>query len=267
MTDRCPDPFVTLAGDLADAAREVTLKYFRADLEVDTKSDATPVTQADRETEARLRKMIRETFPDHGIIGEEEGPERPGASHIWVLDPIDGTKKFITGNPLFGTLIALLRDGRPILGVIDTPAEAERWLGATGHGAHHRHRGKSERAVCRACPNIGAAALYTTSPQMFEGSDAKAFERLRRAAHFPIYGGECYAYGLLASGYADLVIEGDMAIYDYLSHVPIVTEAGGVMTDWEGAPLGLDSGGLVIAAGDPACHARALALLRGEKPD
>ena len=264
MTDICPEAFVSLASELADAAREVTLTYFRRRVQVDVKSDATPVTQADRETEARLREIIRNAFPTHGIIGEEEGSDRPEADHVWVLDPIDGTKKFITGNPLFGTLIALLHEGRPILGIIDCPALGERWLGATGRGAFHISGGRNERVTSRPCPEIATATLYTTSPEMFAGSDAEAFARLQRASRFPLYGGECYAYGLLASGYADLVVEADMAIYDYLSHVPVVTEAGGVMTDWQGAPLGLESGPRVIAAGDSACHARALALLRGE---
>ena len=252
---------MTLADRLADAARTVTLTYFRADPSVDYKSDASPVTRADRETESRLRSLIADAFPDHGVIGEEEGADRPDASHVWILDPIDGTKKFITGNPLFGTLIALVRDGDPILGLIDFPALDERWLGAAGQGAFHIGAGQRRRAHCRPCPEIARAALYTTSPQMFQGADAGAFDRLAGAVRFPIYGGECYAYGLLAGGYADLIVEGDMEIYDYLSHVSIVTEAGGVITDWEGRPLGLSSGPRVITAGDEACHRQALALL------
>jgi len=261
MTDPCPERFVVLAGALADAARDVTLDYFRADPQVDYKSDASPVTRADRETEARLRTLIADAFPEHGVIGEEEGADRPSASYVWVVDPIDGTKKFITGNPLFGTLIALTREGRPILGLIDFPALDERWQGASGHGAFHVKGGRRSPVACRPCPDIAGAALYTTSPAMFKGADADAFGRLADAVSFPLYGGECYAYGLLASGYADLVIEADMGIYDYLSHVAIVTEAGGVITDWDGEPLGLASGPKVIAGGDPDCHRRALALL------
>ncbi|MDX1402879.1 MAG: inositol monophosphatase family protein, partial [Kiloniellales bacterium] len=178
-------------------------------------------------------------------------------------DPIDGTKKFMTGNPLFGTLISLNRDGRPILGIIDTPALDETWLGAKGKGAFFLKGGEQAQIHCRACAYLKDAALYTTSPDMFTGPDEKPFEHLKKSVFFPLFGGECYAYGLVASGYADLAVEGHMSIYDYLSHVPIVTEAGGVMTDWEGLALGLDSGHKVIAAGDPRCHAAALEILKG----
>ena len=259
----CPEPYLRLAEELADAAREVTLKYFRQPLSAERKDDETPVTRADRETEALMRRMISRAHPDHGVIGEEQDDHRPGASHVWVIDPIDGTKKFITGHPLFGTLIALIRDGRPVLGVIDIPAAGERWLGAQGLGASFRDAQGRRPLRCRPCPEIARAALYTTSPQMFAGEDLAAFERLRQAVWFPLYGGECYAYGLLTNGWADLVIEADMGIYDYLCHVAIVGEAGGVITDWEGGALGLDSGGRVLAAGDPACHKAALELLRG----
>ena len=261
-TEACPETYQRLAEEMAEAARGVTLEYFRQPLAAERKDDETPVTRADRETEALMRRMIARACPDHGVIGEEQDDHRPGASHVWVIDPIDGTKKFITGHPLFGTLIALVRDGRPILGLIDIPAAGERWLGAQGLGASFCDARGRRPLRCRPCPEIARAALYTTSPQMFVGDDLASFERLRRAVWFPLYGGECYAYGLLANGWADLVIEADMGIYDYLSHVAIVREAGGVITDWEGVALGLNSGGRVLAAGDPACHAAALGLLR-----
>ena len=261
MTELCPEAFLTFARDLAEAARRETLPRFRQTLAVDVKDDRTPVTEADRHAEARMRDMIAAAYPDHGVIGEEGGADRPEASHVWVMDPIDGTKKFITGNPLWGTLIALLRDGRPILGVIDVPAAGDRWIAGQGLGCFHETAEGRRRLSCRPCPDMARASLYTTAPEMFEGADALAFARLKAAVHFPLYGGECHAYGLLAAGWCDLVIEGDMAIYDYLSHVAIITEAGGVMTDWKGRPLGLQSGGQVIAAGDPARHREALALL------
>lgn len=261
MQRPCPEEFITLARSMVEAAREITLANFRTNLGHEVKADRTPVTIADRKTEARLREMIEAAFPNHGIIGEEYGAERKDASHVWVLDPIDGTKKFMTGNPLFGTLISLLRDGEPILGVIDAPAVEETWVGATGHGTKYITGDEERQVRCRPCPSLAGAALYTTSPEMFEGAEKAAFAHLKSQVLFPLYGGECYAYGLLANGYADLAVEGDMAIYDYLSHLPIVTEAGGKMTDWAGNPLGLESGGNVIAAGDPACHAAALEIL------
>lgn len=262
MTEPCPQAFVSLAEAMAERARGIVLAHFRESPDVETKADATPVTIADRQTEAALREMIAESFPDHGIVGEEQGPENTQARHVWVLDPIDGTKRFITGNVLFGTLIALLRDGAPILGVIDMPALGERWLGAAGRPTLFTDRHGTRQVRVRQCPQLGAASLYSTTPHMFMGDDLPAFERVRKAAGTMLYGGECYAYGLLASGFNDLVIEADMGIYDYLAHVAVVEGAGGVISDWQGAPLGLGSGHRVIAAGDPRCHAQALALLR-----
>lgn len=261
MTETCPEAFLAFARKLAEAARGETLPRFRQDLTVEVKDDRTPVTEADRAAEARMRAMIAAAYPDHGVIGEEGGEDRPDASHVWVLDPVDGTKKFITGNPLWGTLISLLRDGQPILGVIDVAAAGDRWIAGKGLGCFHESAESRRRLRCRLCPEMSRASLYTTAPEMFEGADALAFARLKKAVHFPLYGGECHAYGLLAAGWCDFVVEGDMAIYDYLSHVAIVTEAGGVITDWQGRPLGLESGGYVLAAGDPTRHRDALALL------
>ncbi len=257
----CPEVFVDLAQSLADRAREIIGHYFRGDFEVEQKPDSSPVTVADRETEAALRSMIAETFPDHGILGEEHGAERTDADHVWVLDPIDGTKRFTTGHAQFGTLIALLHHGRPILGVIDMPQMDERWLGAAGRPTTHRDRRGTRAARTRACTDLNAAALYTTSPQMFVGADFEAFERVRTRVRTPLFGGECYAYGLLASGFNDLVVEADMDPYDYLSHVAVVLGAGGVITDWQGRPLGLESDGRVLAAGNATLHRAAIDLL------
>ena len=260
----CPEEFVALAERLADAAGGVVAGHFRQALAVERKSDETPVTAADREAEAVMREMILEAYPDHGIVGEEAGRERADAEHVWVLDPIDGTKRFITGNPLFGTLIALLRGGRPVLGVIDMPILGERWLGATGRPTLHSDPRGRRAARVRPCEAIEHAILYATTPHMFIGADFPAFESVRRRVAEINYGGECYAYGLLASGFVDLVIEADMGVYDFLPLAPVVTGAGGIMTDWRGAPLGLGSDGRVVAAGDGRAHAAALALLQGD---
>lgn len=257
----CPEAFVDLAERLADRAREITGRYFRRSLEVERKADLSPVTVADRETEAAMRSMIAAAFPDHGIVGEEQKAERADARFLWVIDPIDGTKRFVTGHAQFGTLIALLDRGRPILGVIDMPQLDERWLGAAGRPSVHRDRRGIRAARTRACAGLAAASLYATSPEMFEGADHAAFERLRDAVATPLYGGECYAYGLLASGFTDLVIEADMDPYDYLSHVAVISGAGGIITDWQSRPLGLESDGRVLAAGDAAVHRAALDLL------
>jgi inositol-phosphate phosphatase/L-galactose 1-phosphate phosphatase/histidinol-phosphatase len=253
----CPQPLIDFAGALADAAGDVIRPYFRTPIAVEDKPDESPVTVADRETEAAIRSMIRDRHPDHGIIGEEHGSERADARHVWVIDPIDGTKSFISGLPLFGTLIALLEDGVPILGVIDQPILRERWLGARGRGT--TLNGAPVRT--RSCPSLAQAALFSTTPDMFAGDHAVRYERLRESVRLARFGGDCYAAGLLASGFVDLHVEGSMQPYDYLALVPVVEGAGGVITDWAGAPLGLDSDGFTLAAGDPVLHRAAMARL------
>jgi inositol-phosphate phosphatase/L-galactose 1-phosphate phosphatase/histidinol-phosphatase len=255
--DQDIDLFLALANSLADRAGPIALRHYRGALQVDDKQDSSPVTIADREAERVMREAIARRFPDHGIIGEEHGSDRPGASHVWVLDPIDGTKSFITGRPLFGSLIALCRDGKPIVGVIDCPAMNERWSGATGRPTTHQGRAVGTRRG-RA---LAQAALMATSPHMFEGADAVGFERLRRGVKFPVYGSDCYAYGLLASGFVDLVVEASLKVYDFAAAVPVIEGAGGTVTDWRGEPLSLASDGRVIAAGDDSLAKAARAAL------
>lgn len=247
----------SLAERLADAARPITLKYFRSGVEYDVKADASPVTVADREAEAAMRSIIGEAFPEHGILGEEHGAERLAARFVWVLDPIDGTKSFVTGKPLFGTLIALLQDGRPIVGCIDMPALDERWLGIEGRPT--TFNGTPVRV--RSCGSLDHAWLYATSPQMFRGTEVSAFERLRGGCYAAVWGADLYAYGLLASGRVDLVCEASLQPYDYCAVVPVIQGAGGLITDWQGQPLGLASDGRVLAAGDAALHLKARAAL------
>jgi inositol-phosphate phosphatase/L-galactose 1-phosphate phosphatase/histidinol-phosphatase len=249
--------FLDLAVAMADAVRPDLVRRFRAGVDHVVKADGTPVTEADRQAEATLRRMINAACPDHGILGEEFGAERTDAEYVWVLDPIDGTKSFVTGKPLFGCLIALLRRGRPVLGVIDMPALDERWIGLDG-----RQTTLNDGPVAaRARPDLGGAWLYATSPQMFRGDDAAAFERLRSSCYAAVYGADCYAYGLLAQGRVDLVCEASTQAYDFCALVPVVEGAGGVITDWQGRPLGLQSDGRVLAAGDPRAHAAARAAL------
>ena len=253
------DEFLSLAIDLADAAGEAIRPHFRQPLRVEDKPDLSPVTIADRAAEAAMRRLIAARFPSHGIIGEEFGRERESAEFVWVLDPIDGTKSFISGVPLFGTLIALAQHGRPILGIIDQPVSRERWIGARGHPA--THNGTPIR--CRPCPALAAATLFATTPDMFEGADAAAFARVKAAAKLVRYGADCYAYGLLAHGFVDLVIEASLKPYDFCALLPVVESAGGIASDWHGTPLSLASDGRVVMAGDRRAHAAALALLAG----
>jgi len=250
-------PAVKLAETLADAARDVAMSYFRQPLDIDAKPDDSPVTIADKQAEDAMRALIADAYPDHGIIGEERDNKNEDAEYVWVLDPIDGTQSFVTGKPLFGALIGLLARGRPVLGVIDMPALGERWLGAAGRPTTFN----GDPVTVRACPDIGKAWLYATSPHMFEDADFPAFERLRKASWRAIYGAECMAYGLLANGLVDIVCEGTMDLHDYAPMVPIVEGAGGVITDWRGQALGIGGDGTVLAAGDAVCHAAALELL------
>jgi len=251
------DPFLTLAIELADAAGEAIRPYFRQPIAVDDKPDRSPVTAADRAAEVAMRRLIAARFPEHGIVGEEYGREREDAEFVWVLDPIDGTKSFISGVPLFGTLIALAQRGRPILGIIDQPVLRERWIGASGRPSTFN----GAPARCRACPALAGATVFSTSPEMFQGADAAAHGRVAAAAKLMRYGGDCYAYGLLALGFIDLVIEAGLSPYDFGAIVPVVEGAGGIATDWHGAPLSLASDGRVVVAGDRRAHEQALALL------
>lgn len=251
------DRFAALGYWLTEITRSVSMRYFRGDYVTETKEDASPVTVADRECERLMREEIRRTFPDHGIIGEEGGSDRPGASHVWVLDPIDGTKAFVSGRPVFGALVALCRDGKPILGLIDCPAIEDRWVGIAGRPTSHNDM----PCRTRSCEKIGSALLYSTSPYMFEGADAAPYDRLRQRVKYPLFGGDCHNYGLLASGWIDLVVEAQMKVHDYAALVPILEGAGGTITDWSGAPLGLESDGRILASGDARIHSAAIELL------
>jgi inositol-phosphate phosphatase/L-galactose 1-phosphate phosphatase/histidinol-phosphatase len=251
------DSFLALANELADAAGAAIRPYFRQRLAVEDKADLSPVTVADRAAEQAMRRLISARFPAHGIIGEEFGPERADAEFVWVLDPIDGTKSFISGVPLFGTLIALAQRGRPIVGIIDQPIARERWIGARGRPTLFN----GAPARCRSCPALDLATVFATSPDMFRGNDAAGFARVAGAAKLARFGADCYAYGLVALGFVDLVIESSLKPYDFSAMLPIVEGAGGIATDWRGAPLSIASDGRVVVAGDARAHAAALALL------
>ena len=259
MTESVPAEFVAFAGALADASGVVIRRYFRQKFDVITKEDQSPVTIADREAEAAIRALVADRYPSHGVIGEEHDDHQTSAEWVWVLDPIDGTKGFISGRPLFGTLIALCRGGLPVLGVVDHPAIGERWVGGRGHPA--RFNGKEVRV--RACAELAKASLFASSPHMFEDAAASAFERLRTRCKQVLYGSDCYHYGILASGFGDLVAEANMGIYDYLAGAAVVEAAGGIATDWQGRPLTIASDDQVLAAGDRRMHEAALQLLAG----
>ena len=247
---------LALAVRLADAARPIALAHFRRPLAIEQKPDLSPVTIADRAIETELRRLIQLEFPGHGILGEEFGTTR-GADFTWVLDPIDGTKSFITGMPLFGTLIALLHGQQPVLGIIDIPATGERWLGQRGQQSLF----DAKPARVSGCASIESARICTTSPDMFDAEGWRRFDALSRRAAFRRYGGDCYIYGLLASGHCDLVIETGLQPYDFLAMVPVIEGAGGRISDWRGQPLGLHSDGRVVAAASEQLWRQALEAL------
>ena len=253
----CPAEFVALAHRLADASGPIIRRHFRQPIAVDRKADDTPVTIADRDAEAAIRERIAAAYPAHGIIGEEHGRERDDAEFVWVLDPIDGTKSFITGKPVFGTLIALLHGGRPILGVIDQPITGERWIGAAGQVTTLN----GEAVATRACADLALAALDATSPDMFEGADTHAFARLCGRVGLVRHSMDCYGFAVLATGFVDLVVEATMNLHDYAAVVPVIEGAGGIITDWQGAALNTGSDGRVLAAGDARMHDAARKVL------
>jgi histidinol phosphatase-like enzyme (inositol monophosphatase family) len=259
-TGPVPDGYVDLAHRLADAARPVVRRYFRTPVSVDDKPDTSPVTIADREAEAAMRSILAREVPDHGVWGEEHGSERMDAEWAWVLDPIDGTKAFITGMPVFGTLVGLLRRGQPVLGIIDQPVLGERWLGVAGR----RSTFNGQPISTRACDALAKAYMYSTAPVMFPGDLEGPHRALAGSVKLFRWGGDCYGYALLASGFADLVVEASLKLHDFCALVPVIEGAGGLITDWRGGRLGLDSDGTVLAAGDAAVHRAAMALLAGD---
>jgi len=244
------DAEIALALRLAEAAGAAVRPHFRSGLTSDRKDDASPVTIADRAAEEAMRRILKAEVPRDGVIGEEFGSEEGGSGRTWVLDPIDGTVSFLAGRPIFGTLIALLVDGWPVLGVIDQPILGERWVGASGrpttfNGAPARTRG---------CATLSDATLATTGPQYFDDHEGAHFMALAaRTDHKRMMmGGDCYNYGLLASGHLDLVCEAGLKLHDWAALVPVVEGAGGTMCDWSGEPLQQGSDGHVLAIGDPA---------------
>lgn len=237
-----------LAQRLADAAGDAIRPFFRARYETDFKSDDSPVTQADRAAEAAMRAILEKERPADGIIGEEYGATREQAERVWVLDPIDGTRSFIAGRPIFGTLIGLTQASWPVLGIIDQPITKERWAGLTGQET--TLNGRPVRT--RRCRQLADAIVASTGPQYFPGCTGEHFSMLARDCRDTVWGGDCYNYALLASGHVDLVIEAGLKLHDLAALVPVVEGAGGRMCDWNGDPLTHDSDGNVVALGDPA---------------
>jgi myo-inositol-1(or 4)-monophosphatase len=253
---------------LAQISAEVILPFFRSAIGAEDKSRGgafDPVTEADRAAEVAMRRLIAQTFPAHGVIGEEYGVERGGAEYVWVLDPIDGTKAFISGLPTWGTLIGLTHRGRPVYGMMSQPFTRERYFGdgvsANWRGpAMSRNEAAANRSLhVRACASLSEATLMTTSPKMFDEMEGPAYRRVEEQARLARYGADCYGYCALAGGFVDLVVEAGLKPHDIVALVPIVEGAGGVVTTWEGGDP--SAGGRIVAAGDKRVHEQAMRLL------
>lgn len=244
------DADIALALRLADAAGEAIRPHFRSGVESERKGDASPVTVADRAAEEAMRRILKAEVPRDTVIGEEFGATAGSSGRSWVLDPIDGTCSFLVGRPIFGTLIALVVEGWPVLGVIDQPILGERWVGATGRPTLFN----GQPARTRACRQLSDATLATTGPHYFDDHDGAHFMGLAAKTDHKrmVMGGDCYNYALLASGHIDVVCEAGLKLHDWAALVPVVEGAGGTMCDWNGDPLHAGSTGHVIALGDPA---------------
>ncbi|MBD0416955.1 histidinol-phosphatase [Oryzicola mucosus] len=250
------------AHEVAQDAGSQALQWFRRPIDVSVKADESPVTEADRQVEEAIRARIAGRFPEHSIFGEEYGIKGSFDAPTWVIDPIDGTRSFISGSPLWGTLIALSDNQSSQLGVIEMPALKESWTAAAAAGSWF-NASDGTRAPCRTSDRskLSEAIFYTTSPFYFSDDEREPILEISQSTAMCRFGGDCYNYGLLASGHVDLVIESKLEPYDFMALVPVIEEAGGVITDWEGKRLTLASGKRVIAASNAALHEEALLLL------
>jgi len=264
--------FAAFVERLAQVSGEVILPFFRSAIRAEDKAPGgvfDPVTEADRGAEAAMRRLIAQTFPAHGIIGEEYGRDRPDAEYVWVLDPIDGTKSFISGLPTWGTLIGLMHRGQPVYGMMAQPFTRERYSGdgkrasirtlAPSHGDKPPSEWTARALRTRPCATLGQATLSTTSPLLMAEADREAYRRVEGEVQLTRYGGDCYAYCALAAGFIDVVIDTNMKPYDIVALVPIIEGAGGVVTTWDGENAA--GGGRILAAGDRAVYDEARELL------
>ncbi len=254
--------FASFVEKLAKVAGDAIRPFFRTAISVENKSKLgafDPVTEADRAAETAMRRLIKETFPAHGIVGEEFGEDKPDAPYVWVLDPIDGTKSFISGMPAWGTLIGLMKDGVPVYGMMHQPFIGE-WFSGDGASARYRGPAGDRRLNVRPCASLKDAMLYTTSPLLMNEEERELFRKVEAVAKHSRYGGDCYSYCMIAAGHIDLVIEAGVNAFDIVPLIPVIEGAGGIITTWTGESAA--KGGRIIAAGDKRVHAEAMKLLR-----
>ncbi|OQS32150.1 inositol monophosphatase [Chromobacterium haemolyticum] len=254
------DEWLSFARELVADSRDLLAS--RSDWSSQFKPDRTLVTQLDLEIEQKLRERILLRYPGHGVLGEEFGARERDAEWLWVLDPIDGTASFMAGMPVYGTLIALLHQGAPVLGVIDQPATDDCWIGRQGLPTLLFTRDGARECRTRGCASLERAFVSVSSPDFFLPEERPVWQGFCLRSGWRVYGGACRSYGLLASGRTDLALDAGLKLYDYAAMRPIIEGAGGVISDWEGRAITLDSGSRVLAAGDPARHREALDLIQ-----
>ena len=261
MTSECPDEFIDLAHKLADAAGEIIRPLFRQKLDIVSKDDSSPVTIADQNAEMAMRKLIEAAYPEHGIYGEEHGQVRTDAEYVWVLDPIDGTHSFISGAPTFAILIGLTRNGKPVMGIVDQPISGERWVGANGKTTLNGQPVSTNTNVTTA----EDASLFSYGIELFKSPKGENYKSLTEAVRRIRFGYDSYAFALLSLGFVDIVADADMKPFDYCALVPVVENAGGVISDWEGNPLTLTNPGYVLATGNKPLHQATLNVMNSAK--
>jgi inositol-phosphate phosphatase / L-galactose 1-phosphate phosphatase / histidinol-phosphatase len=261
MSEPSLSSFVPLLHRLADAAGEVIRPYFR-NVAFETKEDASPVTLADQGAEKAIRAVLEKERPQDGVWGEEFGASNMDAEFAWVIDPIDGTKAFMRGMPAFATLIGLLQNGKPVLGVIDQPVSRERWLG----GGHIPTTFNNRPVKTRKCASLSKAVMNSSSSDcsLVKTEGWKKTEALAANCQYAALGGDAYVYGLVASGFVDVVADAGLKLHDYAALAPVIEGAGGHVCDWQGQPLNVKSGDKVLAVGDKALLEPALSYLKNQ---
>ena len=252
------EEFIVFSNFLADESSKIIKEYFRKPLTINNKEDESPVTIADKNTESKIRELIEDKYPNHGILGEEFDTKNTNSEYTWVIDPIDGTRSFIAGYKDFGTLIALLHDQKPIIGIINCPIHDERWVGANGKNT--TMNGKDVRTSN--IKDINKSYLSSTGLYMFENSNfKKKFEKIIKETKYHRFGGDCYNYGMIASGYIDIVIENMLKVHDYMALIPVIEGAGGKITDKFGKVINIDSDGSVVVSANEKLHTQLIDII------
>lgn len=258
---KIPYKFIKLANECADISSKIIKKYFRKKIKINIKKDNTPFTKADTEAEQIIRALILKKEPNCGFVGEETGAINSNNEYCWVVDPLDGTKSFVTGKPSFGTLIGLLKNNKPVLGVLNQPILNERWIGITGLETKYNNK----KVKVRKCKKLKGSKMYATSPMMFKGKNQRIYKNVRAKIGECLFGADCYHYGLMSLGFVDVILEANLKPWDYIASAAIISGAGGRITDWNGDDINLNTDGRILATGDSKIHKQILKIIHEVK--